>query len=360
MRVFTVILFLFTMIILSVSPVVHGKALKTGTDTSDLRELEIGRHKRFLNRAIDEIDMSLLYIKEDIRGLDKQIDAIELFEPVHREWELRDLDDWHRNYADWLSGKSAEFEKDLERYYTHDEPGTVWVDRYAEMQELYEELSRQLGLILKSAVKRRGMFEELLLRKKSLLERIGWEEDDEEIRDGRGEKRKVGDRGKEKKGKKEKKKKKRSKKNKRDDAVRRAQLENEIRSLGDILNHYAVLIEKGKGMQGWVAMKASDCGPLNDVAQAITGSRLSSVERSYERIIRAYERDIATIRRKLEAIDRKRSRITPVGTLRTLDRMDELSAHYEQMRSRYEHHVAWLKVQIGAYRAELTEIWSLK
>ncbi|HAK58889.1 MAG TPA: hypothetical protein DCO77_00690 [Nitrospiraceae bacterium] len=351
------ILLSFTMTILSLSSVVHGKELKARAEKSDARELEISRHKRFLYRAIDEIGNSLSFIKEDIKGLDKQIDAIELFEPAQREDALRSFEDWFQNYADWLSGKSAEFEKDLERYYTEDSPGTEWADRYVEMQEIYEELGRQLFFILKSYSKKRGALEDAILRKRALLARIG-EDEEEENKDRKGNNRKDRDRGKEEKEKKEKK--KRSKKDEHDDAVRRAQLEQEIRSFGDILNHYEVLIEKGKGMGDWISLKANDCGPLNDVAHAIAGPRLSTMERSYEKIIGAYERDISAIRRKREAIDRKRDRIKTIGTLRTLDRMDELSAHYEQMKSRYEHHAAWLKVQIGAYRAELTEIWNLK
>jgi len=362
MRFLAAILLTFAMIILSASPIVHGKELKAGAEKSDARELEIGRHKRFLYRAIDELGNSRSFIKQDIRGLEKQVDAIELFEPKQREDDLRSFEDWFQNYADWLSGKSAEFEKDLERYYTEDSPGTEWADRYAEMQEIYEELGRQLASILKSYSKRRETIEEAMLRRKAQLARIGEEEENEDTKDKdkEGSSRRKRDGENKKKEKKEKKKKKRSKKDEHDDAVRRAQLEHEIRNLGDVLNHYAVLIEKGRGMGDWISLKANDCGPLNDVAYAITGSRLSTMERSYEKMIGAYERDISAIRRKLEAIDRKRSRVTSVGTLRTLDRMDELSAHYEQMRSRYEHHAAWLKVQIGAYRAELTEIGNLK
>lgn len=48
--------------------------------------------------------------------------------------------------------------------------------------------------------------------------------------------------------------------------------------------------------------------------------------------------------------------IAATGTLRTQDRIEELSGYYERMKSRHEHHIAWLREQIGAYRADLTEI----
>lgn len=42
--------------------------------------------------------------------------------------------------------------------------------------------------------------------------------------------------------------------------------------------------------------------------------------------------------------------------MKTLDRIEELSRHYEKMRTRYERHIEWLRGQIGSYRADLVEL----
>jgi len=39
-----------------------------------------------------------------------------------------------------------------------------------------------------------------------------------------------------------------------------------------------------------------------------------------------------------------------------LDRLEELSRYYEKMKSRYDHHIDWLKEEIGSYQVDLIEI----
>jgi hypothetical protein len=41
---------------------------------------------------------------------------------------------------------------------------------------------------------------------------------------------------------------------------------------------------------------------------------------------------------------------------RLLDRLEELSRYYEQMKSRFDRHADWLRGQIGSYQADLIEI----
>jgi hypothetical protein len=60
--------------------------------------------------------------------------------------------------------------------------------------------------------------------------------------------------------------------------------------------------------------------------------------------------------RRSGELDAKIHAITRAGTLRMLDRLEELSRYYEKMKNRYERHIEWLGAQIGSYRADLIEL----
>jgi hypothetical protein len=130
-------------------------------------------------------------------------------------------------------------------------------------------------------------------------------------------------------------------------------MQQDLRSLGDQQKHLAVMIELGRMELSWLALKAEDSAALSSVARAINSEAPSLIEEAGSRVTKIYESDIASLRRKVEDVDRTRARIAPTGTLRTLGRIEELEGYYERMKSRYEHHISWLKEQIGAYRADV-------
>jgi hypothetical protein len=106
----------------------------------------------------------------------------------------------------------------------------------------------------------------------------------------------------------------------------------------------------------WIDRKTGDYDALSRLAGAVGRDTAVSIEEASNRMIKIYESDIAYFTREIDEISRERSRIVPAGTLRTLDGMEELSENYDQMKSRYEHHVTWLAEQAGAYRADLIEL----
>jgi hypothetical protein len=135
-----------------------------------------------------------------------------------------------------------------------------------------------------------------------------------------------------------------------------AAMQLELKNLAELQKHYAVLIEMGRMELSWISRKAGDYEALSRLAGVIGRDSAVSIEEASNRMVKLYESDIASFKSKIDEISRERARIVPSGTLRTLDRMEEMSENYDRMKSRYEHHVTWLAEQAGAYRADLIEL----
>ncbi|KAF0215770.1 MAG: hypothetical protein FD174_4016 [Geobacteraceae bacterium] len=75
---------------------------------------------------------------------------------------------------------------------------------------------------------------------------------------------------------------------------------------------------------------------------------------------RVFESDINRLSRRMDELDRKRSRVTPAGSLKEVERSRELADFYERLQGRYSNEAGRLRVEIGAYEAELAEVLSEK
>jgi hypothetical protein len=115
-------------------------------------------------------------------------------------------------------------------------------------------------------------------------------------------------------------------------------------------------MEMGRMELLWITRKTGDYEALSRLARAVGRDAPDSIEEASQRVIKIYDSDINYFKRTADDISRARSRIVPAGTLRSLDLREELSENYDQMKSRYEHHVLWLGQQAGAYRADLIEL----
>jgi hypothetical protein len=107
---------------------------------------------------------------------------------------------------------------------------------------------------------------------------------------------------------------------------------------------------------GWLVMKIEEFRSLQELARVIGNDepvRLVSAVRS---TIKTYEADRAALKNMSGVIDARIHDITRTGTLRMLDRQEELSRYYENMKNRYERHRDWLGTQIGSYQADLIEL----
>ncbi len=315
-------------------------------DASESAKKGTAREKQFLYRAVEELNRSQEYVKDTISGLEKQIEAIELLEPSRREKDLRDLLDWYQTYADWLKSNTDDFEADLSRAYSEEPLRRTGPDRYAGMANGYARLGAQLGEQMARLEKANDRIEQRTAGLRRALEYI----DSAAFREDKD----------------------RDKKQRQNDRDRRnddlydqykylsdvdiIKMQQELRNLGDQQKHLAILIELGRMEMSWLALKADDSAALSSLARAVGSDAPAPIEEACSRMVKTYESDIAYLRRKVEDVDRMRARIAPTGTLRTLDRIEELAGYYERMKSRYEHHISWLKEQIGAYRADVTEL----
>lgn len=336
------ILMVSGILVLLTCQISHSAEPKAQTERSDAAKGRIALEGRFLQRALEDLETSYQFVVEDIRSIEKQIDEIQLLEPARRENDLRNLVNWYQDYAEWLSETSAEFGHDLEHYHAGVSEGKGWANRYAEMKATYTLLEGQLRQKVKRAEDDKSELEKTIARLNSALERLRNQREFEESRTDKPEK--GGGR-----------------KPDLDDDMRIVQLEGQVRDQEYQLKHFDILIEKELGALDWISMKGRDSEALSEVSAAIGSSTRSSVlEDACNRVIRAYESDISHLRRKSEDADRKRSRIIRTGTLRTIDRLEDLSDYYGQMKSRYDHQSNWLRTQIGSYRADVTELWNEK
>jgi cell division protein FtsB len=338
--------FLLLLIILFLMPV-HASSGADRTqrrDASESAKKGTERERQFLYRAVEDLTRSQDYVKDTMSDLEKQIDAIELLEPSRRERDLRAFLDWYQTYADWLKSSAEDFEADLSRAYSEEPLRRIGPDRYAGMADGYARLGSHLGEQLARLEKANDRIEQRSEGLRRALEYIDSAAFREEK--NRDKKQRQGDRDR-----------------RNDDLYEQykfstdvdiLKMQQDLRSLGDQQKHLAVLIELGRMELSWLALKAEDSAALSSVARAISSDAPSLIEEAGSRVIKVYEADIASLRRKVEDVDRTRARIAPTGTLRTLDRIEELAGNYERMKSRYEHHISWLKEQIGAYRADVT------
>jgi hypothetical protein len=135
-----------------------------------------------------------------------------------------------------------------------------------------------------------------------------------------------------------------------------AMLQLDLKNLVELQQHYVVLMEMGRMELFWITRKTGDYEALSHLARVVGRDAPDSIEEASQRVIKIYDSDVYYFKRTADDISRARSRIVPAGTLRSLDRREELSESYDQMKSRYEHHIIWLGEQAGAYRADLIEL----
>lgn len=348
---FTLMLgFVGSLIILMIAVCAPGWA-RDEDGKRDQSERNLERQKRFLFRAVGDLDGSLSYVSEIIKGLDKQIDNIQLLESPRREKDLRALQDWYYKYADRIGEYRTQFDLDLTTAFSGGTAPQAWTEHYDTIAREYELFAKELQDILTLLDYDRSVVDKNISDMRARINYLNdisereKEYQDKERHDTEKDRRdhdrsdKEGD---------EKAKERRT--------LEIGRLTGQIQSFENLLLHLDIIIELGKFEQAWISLRVADYAALNDAAHAIEKSGRSSRESAYAMIIRNYESGITFSRRKIEEIDRKIAKITRTGTLQTLERLDELSEYYSKMKHRYELHMTWLSQQIGAYRAEQTGI----
>jgi hypothetical protein len=136
-----------------------------------------------------------------------------------------------------------------------------------------------------------------------------------------------------------------------DDEVERYRWE--LRSLGEQRTYLSGLSELSQYELNWISMKADDSATLDVLGSVIGSEATGSIAKASRGIIKTYESDVRFLKNSVDEIKGKLHGMTRTGSFKTLDRFEELSRHYEKMKTRYERHIEWLKGQIGSYQADL-------
>ena len=325
---------------------VASAADSPGTRLQDPSKKRIDREKAFLLRGSDDLGRTLASVGETLAVLNEQVEAAKSREPENKAKERIGLLEWYQKYSDWLGGMAAEFDLEVSAYFSKPQADAGWTARYDELTQGYRKLSLELG----------GMMQKLEGEKKKLDARI------QKLNTAVLERRILVDKG---------------------DLELARELwpayrsydrgeaiykdlsdaevfyfQSELKTLGEQQKYFECLAELGNYEEGWLIIKAGEFAKLQELARVIGGEEPGPVAAAVRGMIRTYEADRAALRRKSNKLDAKIRTITRAGTFRMLDRLDELSSYYENMKNRYERHVEWLGVQVGSYQADLIELAS--
>lgn len=312
----------------------HGAGGEQRSDFADRNKRRLQREQRFLYRAAEELSKSRGYVNDAMLIIDMLVDS---------EYQ-RKYRDWHHAYANWLKNNAGNIDADLSRSYAEKPARSVFPDRFENMTNGYTALSAQLAeQIARMEEGRLHLAKRMDGLKAALGKNDALRTEKEKERKQRQPDYSI-----------------------RDDDRRAnqadltdaevAQVLLEINSLIEHQNQISVLLEMARGELSWIALKAGDSAALTGLAGALASDTTALIAGSSSHMISTYESDIVYLKKEMESMERKRAAIPRQGPLKTLDRVDGLTAWHDQMKSRYEHHIVWLSEQIGAYRADRMEV----
>lgn len=313
-------------------------------DVSAQAKRRIEREREFLLRAVDDLNRSHGYVLSMVSVLEKQLDAVDILQPARWEGDIASFLEWYRFYEEWLGSTAGDLEEDLSRAYSDGPSEIVTPDYYDLLLTGYQRLGSQLEQHVSQVEK---VSDRALGRIAGLRSTLDFLSSNEFIEERKKDKKR--DRQHEHDGH-------------RDERFERyrdvtdaeiAMMQSELKNLEDLQMHLVVLLEMGRMELFWISCKTGDSEALGQLASVIGRDAPGPLEDAIKRMIKQYESDIAYFKRKTGDIDGKSARMVPSGSLRTLDRIEELSENYEQMKSRFEHHKAWLAEQVGAYHADI-------
>ena len=319
------------------------------------KEQRVERVKRFFQRTVEDLNVSQKLTEKDIDELEKQIDAIPLLEPMQREADLLSLLDSFYSHLDWIKDRIEEFEEDLGELSLETIPGSEFLEHtLEEMAAMLKEQER----VLQDKVSR---FREEEKRLAGILERrrlLQSQFNDLQAQLARME-QELADR----EHKPAEKDKARAERIRIDLGVVQTELLSLPQVDEDILKHYAVMMERGGLEAEWLALRVSEYLMLREVVPLIpleTPLFATEMEGAFQRAVRGYEKEINVLNRKIDELERRRSRVTPAGTLREMDRSRELADLYERAQIRYNDMINRIRIRIGAWQAESAEVRSAR
>ena len=327
-----------------------GAETTKNIDTSAYTKKRIEREKQFLYRSVEDLNKSQGYVQAVVRGLEKQIDAMDSLEPSRREQDVASFLEWYRAYADWIGGNLADIEADLSRAYSDEQGAIVQPERYYSLVEGYAKLESQLEKQVSRLDKLNERTLQRIIDARLTLEYVTSvafiEERNREKKQNLQGNDKALDRRREEM----------YERYKDITDIEIAMMQRELKNLEELQKHFLVLLEMGRMELSWITRKAADYDMLGRLAGLVGSYAPAPIQEATNRVIKLYDSDLKYFKRKIEEISRSRSRVVPTGSMRTLDRVEELTENYDQMKNRYERHMTWLSEQVGAYRADIIEL----
>jgi hypothetical protein len=320
-----------------------GADAPKSVDASEPAKKQTDREREFLYRAVEDLTRSQGYVQVAVRGLEKQIDAVDSFESSKREKDIGFFLEWYRAYAEWLGNNLADSEADLSRAYSDGWGAIVQPDSCYSLADGYARLSNQLEEQVSHLDK---LNDRTLQQIADLRLALGYVTSVAFIEERN----------------KEKKQSLQGNDRRKDDLYERYRditdidilmMQREIQNLDELQKHFLVLLEMGRMEQSWISRKTGDYDALGRLAGVVGKDAPGSIEEASNKVIKVYDSDIAYFKRMIDDISRARSRLVTVGSMRILDRMEELSEIYDQMKNRYNRHISWLAEQVGTYRADI-------
>lgn len=354
------------LLILSISisggliPLFQDEARAAATVQRGSSPVERGRQaervKRFLFWTIDDLNFSRKLTEEDISELEKQYDDITPLESVQREADLLSLLDTRYSYMDWLKDRIEELEEDMGEISADNLPGSEFLENsFLDMVSMLKEQSKILGEKIDRFSAEEKRLAGILERRQLLQSRIG----DLEAQLARIENKHSGH---DHQGPLETDK-KHAERIRHDVKIVQSELLSLPQVDEDILKHYMLMIELGKGESEWIALQTDEFGMLREVAALLPRDTVrfsTEMERAIRRTVRAYESEISVLHRKIDGLDKMRERISPAGTLRETEFSRDLEDLYDRLEMRYNDLINRIKIRIGAWQAEAAEIISVR
>jgi hypothetical protein len=316
-----------------------------GATPQDSSKKRIERVKAFLLRSTEEQNRSLTYVNGAIALLKEQTEAGAGRERDYKANERLALFEWYQRYADRLKEMSAELDADVSNYFSRPKAGAEWSTWYEELAQDYRKSAGELSQTVQKLEEKKKMIETRIQKLNTAVmeRRVLVDKGDLELARELWPTYRVAYGHPEV-----------TYKELTDEEVLR--LRDELISLGERQKYFECLTELGKYEQVWLDIKAEDSSKLSELAEVVGSNDPGAVISAIKGSMKTYEADIAALKRRSGELDTKMRGITRTGTLKTLDRLEELSRYYEQMKSRFDRHNEWLKVQIGSYQADLVEL----
>ena len=322
----------------------HGKG---GEDSLRVEgDQVIPQRGRFLLAVADELRISRERVGEGITILECLIERITPLESPRREDHFRELLDWHHQLLDLYDNELEFFDTEFGRLPAKTQPvASDWHTHTLRLVKRQKMLHKELGedvvvfrteeraiaAIIKHRRQLQGHFDDLTIRISRLEEKLaGGKREPSRLPELRHELSVV-----------------------QDELLMLPDIDD------DVLVYYGTLTALAMTIDDWLSMKVERWQAFDGVADALAAGagrkpRFSLAE-ALDGMIRTDRELIARLKRKIEEADTKREQFVPAGTIRKLERNQELDDLYMWLKKFYLREIGRLETAVGGFEADMQE-----